>query len=106
MAISIETDDGVVEAYLTGEIDHHSAGELREEIDAAIGRVSPAKVILDFRGVTFMDSSGIGLVMGRYKLLEGSGATLELRGLSSPIKRVMRIAGLDRIAVMDGGTKK
>jgi len=106
MAINIETDDGVVEVYLTGEIDHHSAGELRDEIDAAIGRISPTKVILDFRGVTFMDSSGIGLVMGRYKLIEGTGCTLELRGLSSPIKRVMRLAGLDRIAVMDGGTKK
>ncbi|MBC8546152.1 STAS domain-containing protein [Clostridiaceae bacterium NSJ-31] len=106
MSINIETDDGVVEVYLSGEIDHHSAGELRERIDEAIGAVTPQRVILDFRGVTFMDSSGIGLVMGRYKLLEGTGAVLELRGLSSPVKRVMRLAGLDRIAVMDGGTKK
>ncbi len=106
MSINIETDDGVVEVYLSGEIDHHSAGELRERIDEAIGAITPQRVILDFRGVTFMDSSGIGLVMGRYKLLEGTGAVLELRGLSSPVKRVMRLAGLDRIAVMDGGTKK
>lgn len=106
MSINIETDDGVVEVYLSGEIDHHSAADLRERIDEAIGAITPQRVILDFRGVTFMDSSGIGLVMGRYKLLEGTGAVLELRGLSSPVKRVMRLAGLDRIAVMDGGTKK
>lgn len=106
MSINIETDNGVVEVYLSGEIDHHSAADLRERIDEAIGAITPQRVILDFRGVTFMDSSGIGLVMGRYKLLEGTGAVLELRGLSSPVKRVMRLAGLDRIAVMDGGTKK
>lgn len=106
MAVSIETEDGTVEVFLSGEIDHHSAGDLREEIDTAIESVTPKRVILDFRSVSFMDSSGIGLVMGRYKMLEGTGAQLELRGLSSPIKRVMRLAGLDRIAVMDGGTKK
>ena len=106
MALQIETDEGIVEAYLSGEIDHHSAGGLREEIDAAIERVQPKRVVLDFTGVTFMDSSGIGLVMGRYKLLEGIGGKLALRGLSTPIKRVMRLAGLDKIAEMDGGTQK
>lgn len=106
MSVTIETEDGVVEAILSGEIDHHSAGDLREQIDNAISGITPTRVILDFKGVTFMDSSGIGLVMGRYKQLEGTGAVLELRGLSSPIKRVMRLAGLDKIAVFDGGTKK
>ena len=106
MAISIETDNGVIEVMLSGEIDHHSSGELREAIDTAISSVMPTRVILDFRGVSFMDSSGIGLVMGRYKTLEGTGAVLELRGLSAPIKRVMKLAGLDRIATMDGGTKR
>lgn len=106
MAVSIETESGVVEVMLSGEIDHHSAGELREQIDNAISGAAPERVILDFTGVTFMDSSGIGLVMGRYKQLEGTSAILELRGLSSPIKRVMRLAGLDKIAVFDGGNKK
>ncbi|MEF9853894.1 MAG: STAS domain-containing protein [Hydrogenoanaerobacterium sp.] len=106
MSVNIVTEDGIIEALLTGEIDHHSAGELRDAIDAAISSVTPTRLILDFRGVSFMDSSGIGLVMGRYKALEGTGAALELRGLSAPVKRVMRLAGLDRIAIMDGGTKR
>lgn len=105
MPISIETNDGIIEVTLSGEIDHHSAGELRDAIDAAISSAAHERLILDFRGVSFMDSSGIGLVMGRYKALDGSGV-LELRGLSAPIRRVMRLAGLDRIAIMDGGTKR
>lgn len=106
MAVSIQAGEGVLEAMLSGEIDHHSAAKLREEIDLAIEEAAPRRVILDFRAVTFMDSSGIGLVMGRYKLLEGTGAVLELRGLSSSVRRVMRLAGLDKIAVIDGGQKK
>ena len=106
MALQIETEEGLVEAFLTGEIDHHGASGLREEIDAAIERVQPERVVLDFAGVTFMDSSGIGLVMGRYKLVESIGGKLALRGLSAPIKRVMRLAGLDKIAEFDEGAKK
>ena len=112
MSINIETDDGVVEVYLSGEIDHHSAGELRERIDEAIGAVTPQRVILDFRGVTFMDSSGIGLVMGRYRLMQLAGGRLSVTGASERIQKIMRLAGLDRLHILeqaaadDGGQKE
>ena len=52
-------------AFLSGEIDHHSAKTIREEIDLAVSEQIPKELWLDFRDVSFMDSSGIGLVMGR-----------------------------------------
>jgi len=83
---------------LTGEIDHHTAAPLRAGIDEEILRYLPRRLILDFSGVTFMDSSGIGLVMGRYRLLEPFGGTVELANVPAPLKKVMSVAGLARLA--------
>lgn len=58
----------------------------------------PKELVLDFGGVTFMDSSGIGLVMGRYKLMQELGGTVRLTQLSTSIRRVMQVAGMDKLA--------
>ena len=87
-------------AFLSGEIDHHRAKELREAIDFAVREQYPPTVILDFRRVTFMDSSGIGLIMGRAKLTEEYGGTLEIHNPSQQIRKVLRISGADRLAVI------
>ena len=55
---------GTLAAYLSGEIDHHAAQSLRREIDAQIDDRLPELLTLDFSGVTFMDSSGVGLILG------------------------------------------
>ena len=70
MNIQINASDELVTVYLTGEIDHHSAGEIREEIDRSLESNRPKQLVMDFKNVGFMDSSGIGLVMGRYKLMQ------------------------------------
>lgn len=82
---------------LSGEIDHHSAAKLREEIDASIEMERPKTLNLDFGGVTFMDSSGIGLVMGRYKLMQTMDGGIALKNVPNPLKPVMRIAGLEAL---------
>ena len=56
---------GTLAAYLSGEIDHHAAQTLRREIDAQVDDRLPELLTLDFSGVTFMDSSGVGLILGR-----------------------------------------
>ena len=96
--VNIEIQDEVFIARLYGELDHHSVQPLREEIDAMALQNRPKQLILDFTGVGFMDSSGIGLVMGRYKLAQELGAKLRLCGLTAPTKRVMQIAGMDKLA--------
>ena len=88
---------------LTGEIDHHTAAALREEIDAAIEEHHPRLLTLDFGGVSFMDSSGIGLVMGRYKQVSAYGGRVAVANTPKPLRRVMRLAGLDRLAERENG---
>ena len=101
MPVKITVSGEVVTAFLDGEIDHHTASVIRKEIDAAVEKNMPTLLVLDFRDVSFMDSSGIGLVMGRYKLLKPMGASLHVTNTSPQIGKVMKLAGLDRLAKLD-----
>jgi stage II sporulation protein AA (anti-sigma F factor antagonist) len=97
MAVEINVTGEVVTAYLSGELDHHTAKEMREAIDTAIELNMPTLLILDFKDVTFMDSSGIGLVMGRYKLMKSLGGKIRVLNLSPGAYKVMCLAGLERL---------
>ena len=101
MPVKITVSGEVVTAFLDGEIDHHTASVIRNEIDASVEKNMPTLLVLDFRDVSFMDSSGIGLVMGRYKLLKPMGASLHVTNTSPQIGKVMKLAGLDRLAKLD-----
>lgn len=95
--VKIESCDTGLIAYLSGEIDHHCAREIREQIDGEVMRGSIKKLCLDFKNVTFMDSSGIGLVMGRYKLLSSVGGSVLIANCAVSIKRIMKLAGMDKL---------
>jgi len=97
MPVKIQTDGKTIRACIQGDIDHHSAFMIRKTVDAHISRSKPALLILDFGEVTFMDSSGIGLVMGRYKLMKSMGGEIRVENLSAGAYRVMRLAGLERL---------
>lgn len=101
MGVKIESAESSVRAYLDGELDHHSAGDIRDEIDLAVGEANPETLILDFGEVTFMDSSGLGLVMGRYKVMKDIGGRVRLENTPAHIKKVMRVAGMDRFAQIE-----
>ncbi len=101
MSVRIDTKGEVVTAYLSGELDHHTAKQMRESIDEAIELNMPTLLIIDFADVSFMDSSGIGLVMGRYRLLSKTGAELNISGMSPQIYKVMKLAGIERLAKLD-----
>lgn len=100
MGISIKEDGGRITAALSGEIDHHNAPMLRSEIDNAVERLRPEELILDFAEVSFMDSSGIGLVIGRCKLMKNIGGRVTVTNTESSIKKVMKIAGLDMLTTI------
>ena len=80
-------------AELLCEIDHHTARQLREEVDEAVLAARPALLVLDFSAVGFMDSSGLGLILGRLALCERIGAALEVRGASEGVARLLRLSG-------------
>jgi stage II sporulation protein AA (anti-sigma F factor antagonist) len=90
-------DKESVHAYLTGEIDHHRAKGIREEIDLAIYENTPKELILDFEDVSFMDSSGIGLVLGRYKLMREVGGKVCIEKTPPHIAKVFKLSGLDKL---------
>ena len=98
MTVKIENNDGDVTVFLLGELDHHAAKGIREEIDESLERLRPTVLTLDFKNVTFMDSSGIGLVMGRYRTMQLLNGKLVVKNASLHIRKVMRLAGLDRLA--------
>ncbi len=99
MGVELIKDDDkqILTAFIFGEIDHHTASSIRTEIDMRIEKEKPKELELDFAKVSFMDSSGIGLVMGRYKLMSEKGGVVRVLNPPPPIKRVMTIAGLNRL---------
>ncbi len=84
--------------YLDGEIDHHTAESIRCTIDEAITKEKPSVLRLDFFSVDFMDSSGVGLVMGRYRKLSEYKGRIELSNMGQAVKRIMKLSGIEKIA--------
>ena len=97
MAIHTRIEGGALIATPGSEIDHHSAERLRGQIDAAFDKSSCRHIIFDFSGVQFMDSSGIGMIIGRYKNAEKRGGRLALAGMSADMGRLFQISGLAKI---------
>ena len=92
MAVEIQIKEDVVRAYLSGEIDHHSAAQIRETIDESIIQAAPAELILDFARVTFMDSSGVGLILGRGRQMSGLGGRLVVQNAPDTVRRMLDLA--------------
>lgn len=101
MSVKIVTSQQKMTAYLDGEIDHHSAASIREELDREIMLRKPEVLKIDFDNVSFMDSSGIGLVMGRYRTLAMSGGKLIVSNLSAQFYKIMKLSGLEKIATIN-----
>lgn len=82
---------------ITNEIDDCKVQELRNKADYEIQRYMPKKVIFDFEGVTFMDSAGIGLIIGRYKFANMLGAKLEMSNLTQSVKKIFEMSGVSKL---------
>ena len=90
-------EDKLLILKITEEIDECSAQKIRREADYEIKRYMPRKVIFDFDSVTFMDSAGVGLILGRYKFVNILGGKLEVSNLSQSVKRIFEMSGLLRL---------
>ena len=84
-------------AELFLELDHHAARRVRERIDKAVFAHRPELLVLDFSAVHFMDSSGIGLIIGRVEAAKAVGAVVRVTGLSPTLRRLVRLSGLEKI---------
>ena len=91
----------VITAVLSGEIDHCSAKEMRDQIENAISDSGVKALRLDFTHVTFMDSSGVGMLIGRYRTMANRGGSVAAFGMNAQMERLFRFAGLHRIIAID-----
>ena len=97
--LKIYNDGERITAALFGDIDHHSARDFRSEIDDVIARSRPELLILDFENVGFMDSSGVGLVLGRMRAVSAVGGQLLIKNAHGEIADMFRLSGLSRLIV-------
>ncbi len=99
--IHYEVNERILTVGIAGEIDHHTAAELRTEIDGVIKKYSPLCLILDFSKVDFCDSSGIAIVLGRYRLMRSLGGEVELTGLPGNVAHIFEMADLKKLVKID-----
>lgn len=101
--LEFESSDKVLTVFIKGEIDHCSAVWIRGEIDKQIAEQKPESTVLVLSDIDFMDSSGIGLVMGRYARMQSIGGTLSVKNPSDRVERILRLAGIERIVNIEKG---
>ncbi len=90
-------EDKLLILKLTEEIDECTVQKIRRKADYEIERYMPRKVIFDFNSVTFMDSAGIGLIIGRYRIANMLGGTIEIANVTDSIRKVLELSGLLKI---------
>ena len=102
MKISYQKEDKQLLVEITEEIDHHVAEKLRRKVDDEITRYMPRKTIFDFSRVSFMYSAGIGMIIGRYKMMKLIGGSLEIINISQTVRRILEMSGINKIIPMAG----
>lgn len=105
METLLEYDKDTMIVRLNGELDQHYASVLRAEIDANVTRHGVRKIVFDFSRVGFMDSSGIGVIMGRYRLMQSVGGSVSAFGVSKRLDRLIEMSGIKRIVTVCGDEK-
>ena len=97
MNITTLVKQGVLIVRVEGELDMHSTDQFRTTVDEALDSSGVKYILLSFKGVTFIDSSGIGVILGRYKKLSSQGGKMLAANLQSQVKRIFEFSGLLRI---------
>ncbi|SET55525.1 anti-sigma F factor antagonist [Paenibacillus sp. NFR01] len=95
--VEMEHQRSVLIVRLSGELDHHAAEFVRLELDEAIMRRQAKHLVLSLKDLQFMDSSGLGVILGRYKLIRGKGGKMVICDASAPVKRLLEMSGLFKI---------
>lgn len=106
MKPKVSIDDDIMTLMLFGELDHHAAGNVRETADALIQQKRPKELRMDFSGVSFMDSSGIGLIMGRYRMMQLYGGVLRVINIPESLRKIMILSGLGALDIMESEVRR
>ena len=101
MPITVASKDSGLTITLSGEIDHHAARELMAQLDQAIAERLPAQLVLDLSGVTFMDSSGIAVLLRSLRQMGHTGGSLRAVNIPAQARKVLDAAGIGRLISLD-----
>ena len=97
MEVIYQKEDKSLILKITEELDHHTAEKIRRKADYEIEKYIPSKVVFDFNGVSFMDSAGIGLILGRYKNISILGGKLEVVNVNNQVVKILNMSGISKI---------
>ena len=102
-SVTCNLNNGCLNAAISGEIDHHNARGIRAKIDEKLYLYRPKLVRLDVSNVSFMDSSGLGLILGRFTLARELGGELRVVNPSEGVSRILDLAGTSRLLTIERG---
>ena len=97
LQIDLERKEKVLLVRLEGELDHHTAQELRGQIEHDLKSGQVKHIVLNLEHLSFMDSSGLGVILGRYKQVRANGGEMVVCAISAPVKRLFEMSGLFKI---------
>lgn len=97
MELKFDVLDDTLVVYFNGELDHHSSEEIREDIDNVIEDKNIKFLIFDLANLKFMDSSGIGVIIGRYKLMSKKKGKIAVTNVNNRIDKIFEISGIYKI---------
>lgn len=95
--MQMERQNQTLIVYLEGELDHCSAQNIRRLLDGCIRDGDVKNMILDMERLAFMDSSGIGVILGRYKQIKDKGGRMMVRNMNRQVERVFRLSGMNQV---------
>ena len=108
MKVTYNEKDKLLSLQISDEIDHHSAEKIRTRADFEIQKYVPKTLVMDFERVNFMDSAGIGMILGRYKMITMFGGTMNIVNVQPSVKKILEMAGIAKIILINqniGGTE-
>lgn len=95
--VTCQKEEDTLYVSIDGDIDHHSAKYIREAIDREIFLARPMVMVLELSQVDFMDSSGLGLILGRYTRMREIGGILKLSHPTPQTVKILTLAGVDKL---------
>lgn len=95
MQVKLKRTGSTLIVQMMGELDHHAVDAMRETIDVKLLHEDIKNILFDFQGVNFMDSSGLGMILGRYKIVSAKGGKVLACSLNPRVRRIFELAGLE-----------
>lgn len=106
LAIELDVKEAVLCIRLSGELDHHTAEELRIKVTETLTANPIKHILLNLENLAFMDSSGLGVILGRYKQIKAMGGEMVVCAISPAVKRLFDMSGLFKIVRLEDDEQK